>query len=131
MRNGYGARYLGAMGVVFALAFLRWHEARREARAILIGNLEREQRAAVRHAQSKPQPVLEGYTALQPQISLDEVNPNNAPGAQESERWDFSGPDRAPEQELNRVIWKSVKGVDSEPPAPVQNVQWAVHRLAK
>ena len=79
----------------------------------------------------EPQPVLDGYTALQPQISLDEVNPTNAPGAQESERWDFSRPDRAPEQELNRVIWKSVKGENSEPPAAILNVQWAERPLTK
>jgi hypothetical protein len=79
----------------------------------------------------QPQPVPDGYTALQPRIPLDEVNPTDAPGAQESEQWDFSRPDRAPEQELNRVIWKSVKGADSEPPAPILNVQWAVHPVAK
>jgi hypothetical protein len=64
-------------------------------------------------------PVLEGYTARLPQVSLDEVNPPSAPGAKQSARWDFARPDRAPEQELNRVIWKSVKGANSEPPAPI------------
>ena len=88
-------------------------------------------RAPSLFADFQPQPVLDGYTARQPQISLDEVNPTDAPGAHESERWDFSRPDRAPEQELNRVIWKSVKGANSEPPAPILNVQWAARPLAK
>ena len=88
-------------------------------------------RAPSLFADFEPQPVLDGYTSLQPQISLDEVNPTDAPGAQESERWDFSRPDRAPERELNRVIWKSVKGANSEPPAPILNVQWAVQPLTK
>jgi hypothetical protein len=65
------------------------------------------------------QPVLEGYTARPAQVPLDEVNPPNAPGAKQAARWDFSRPDRAPEQELNRVIWKSVKGARSEPPPPI------------
>jgi DNA-binding beta-propeller fold protein YncE len=86
-------------------------------------------RAPSLFADFQQEPILDGYTALQPQISMDAVNPTDAPGAHESERWDFSHPDRAPEQELNRVIWKSVKGKDSEPPAPILNVQWAVSSL--
>jgi YVTN family beta-propeller protein len=65
------------------------------------------------------QPTLEGFTARPAQVPLDEVNPPNAPGAKQSARWDFSRPDRAPERELNRVIWKSVKGPNSEPPASI------------
>jgi DNA-binding beta-propeller fold protein YncE len=66
--------------------------------------------------------VLAPYTALQPGISLIEMNGPDAPGAKESSKWDFSHPDRAPEAELNRVIWQSVRGVDSSPPAPVVQV---------
>lgn len=72
------------------------------------------------------QPTLEGYTRLEPHVSLQEVNLPDAPGAKESARWDFSRPDRAPEQELNRVIWKSVKGANSEPPAAILNARWEV-----
>ncbi len=71
------------------------------------------------------QPVLDTYTSLRPQVQLDEMNPPDAPGAKESAAWDFSHPDRAPEQALNRVIWQSVKGRGSEPPAPMFNVQSA------
>lgn len=70
-----------------------------------------------------PQPVLEAYKALVPAVSLDEMNRPDAPGAKESARWDFSHPDRAPEAELNRVIWQSIHGRDSIPPAPVVQVR--------
>jgi phospholipase C len=75
-------------------------------------------------------PMLDSYTSLQPQVKLDEMNPADGPGAKKSASWDFSHPDRAPEQELNRVIWQSVKGKDSEPPAPVFNVQFAAARMS-
>ena len=70
-----------------------------------------------------PQPVLEPYKALTPGISLHEMNSPDAPGAKESARWDFTHPDRAPEAELNRVIWQSIRGQDSTPPAPVVQVR--------
>jgi len=69
------------------------------------------------------QPVLDPYTALKPEVSLTEMNTPDAPGAKESLRWDFKHPDRAPEAELNRVIWQSVRGRDSLPPAPVVQVR--------
>ena len=69
------------------------------------------------------QPSLEPYTAVKPDIPIDEKNLPTAPGAKESALWDFTRPDAAPEVELNRVIWKSVKGRNSEPPASVFNVQ--------
>jgi len=69
------------------------------------------------------QPVLDPYTALQPSLSLTEMNTPDAPGAKESSRWDFTHPDRAPEAELNRVIWQSVRGADSLPPVPVVQVR--------
>jgi DNA-binding beta-propeller fold protein YncE len=74
------------------------------------------------------QPSLDPYTATKPAVPLDEKNPPNAPGAEESSRWDFTRPDAAPEMELNRVIWKSVKGRHSEPPPSVFNVQARMDR---
>ena len=65
------------------------------------------------------QPVVVGYTAVAPRVPLDEVNQPNAPGASQSALWDLVHPDRAPERELNRVIWKSVKGASSEPPPSI------------
>lgn len=70
-------------------------------------------------------PVLESFTHRSPQFPLNRKNAPNAPGAKQSARWDFSEPDSAPEQALNRVIWESVKGPNSEPPPPVYNVRIA------
>jgi YVTN family beta-propeller protein len=62
-------------------------------------------------------PNLEAYQHLDARIPLDEKNPSDAPGAAESSQWDFSRPDRVPELALNRVIWQSVHGAGSVPPA--------------
>jgi hypothetical protein len=67
-------------------------------------------------------PSSEVYACRRPGVSLEERNAPDAPGAQDSARWDFHSPDRAPSLELNRVIWKSVKGATSEPPPPVFRV---------
>ena len=72
-----------------------------------------------------PQPVLEPYNALTPDVSLTEMNSPDSPGAKQSMRWDFTHPDRAPETELNRVIWQSIRGRESIPPAPVVQVRAA------
>ena len=67
-------------------------------------------------------PSPEVYVSRPPRVSLDDRNAPDAPGAQDSARWNFDGPDRAPSLELNRVIWQSVKGAASEPPPPVFRV---------
>ncbi len=71
------------------------------------------------------EPDFSPYTALANQIPLDEMNPGLAglTGlqkrlAQESLKMDFSEPDDAPENLLNRVIWHSVKGFQA--PYPVR-----------
>jgi acid phosphatase len=62
---------------------------------------------------------LTAYKAIKPaQSILDEKNSSSAPMAQIAQTLDFSTQDRAPEQVLNQMIWKSVKGADSEMPAP-------------
>jgi len=67
-------------------------------------------------------PSSEVYACRHPGVSLEERNAPDAPGAKDSARWDFHGPDRAPSLELNRVIWQSVKGATSEPPPSVFRV---------
>ncbi|GGJ63795.1 bifunctional YncE family protein/alkaline phosphatase family protein [Streptomyces brasiliensis] len=62
------------------------------------------------------------YAAITPTQSLDEQNTATAPMAAQSSKMDFSGADRAPEQELNKAIWQSVKGADSTMPAPKHEV---------
>ncbi len=68
-------------------------------------------------------PILDSYKPLQSAIPLDEVNPPDAPDADKAAHWDFSRPDQVPVQELNRAIWKSVKGAASEPPASIVTVR--------
>jgi len=41
---------------------------------------------------------------------------------------DFTHADQAPAEELNRLIWKSVKGVDAEPPFTPRGPFWGVAR---
>jgi YVTN family beta-propeller protein len=54
-------------------------------------------------------------------IDLAELNPADAPGAQRSMELDFSKEDAAPDIEFNEIIWKSVRGADSQMPAPVRS----------
>jgi hypothetical protein len=64
-------------------------------------------------------PDLRPYTAIPPKIDVNERNTALAWGARESIQMDFDDVDRAPMRELNEIIWKSVRGADSEMPAPV------------
>ncbi|HEY2744078.1 MAG TPA: hypothetical protein VGL86_05630, partial [Polyangia bacterium] len=57
-------------------------------------------------------PDMSTYTFIPRKIAND-VNPADAPLADESKRIDFSRPDTAP---LGRILWKAVKGRDAEPP---------------
>jgi len=52
-------------------------------------------------------------------VDVNAKNATDAYGAKESARMDFSDVDRAPMLALNEIVWKSVRGADSEMPAPV------------
>jgi YVTN family beta-propeller protein len=47
------------------------------------------------------------------------TNPEDAPMAKESSMMDFTRADATPEMELNEAIWKSIKGRNSNMPAPL------------
>ena len=64
---------------------------------------------------------LTGYRHIGPQIELNEMNTAQSWGAQQSLAMDFSEVDLIPMQELNEIIWKSVKGADSPVPPPVRS----------
>ena len=70
-------------------------------------------------------PDFTPYTALRPEVPMDEKNSQTAYGAQESLAMDFSREDATPELRLNEIIWKSIKGADSEMPRPVTH-RWTV-----
>jgi len=66
-------------------------------------------------------PTLAPVAVVQPRIRIDEKNPPAAYGAAASLRMDFSEPDRAPEQELNEILWRSIRGPQSPMPAIVRS----------
>ncbi|HEY0783791.1 MAG TPA: alkaline phosphatase family protein [Thermoanaerobaculia bacterium] len=59
------------------------------------------------------------FTALPARVPLDEPNPPQGYGAAASARMDLRREDRAPELELNEIVWKSVRGAASPMPPPV------------
>ncbi len=65
----------------------------------------------------KPDPTP--YTKTAASAFIDELNIATAWGAKESEEMDFSDYDRTPMFALNEIVWKSVKGADSEMPIPI------------
>ncbi len=65
------------------------------------------------------------YEHLEPTIDIHELNTATAWGARESMEMDFSDYDRTPMFALNEIVWKSVRGADSEMPLPVHRFTWA------
>jgi hypothetical protein len=70
------------------------------------------------------EPDFSTYTALRNEVPLDEMNPPRSALrglarelAEASERMNFSEPDVAPEDVLNRAVWHSVKGYETPYPA--------------
>jgi YVTN family beta-propeller protein len=59
------------------------------------------------------------FTAISPRIDTEAMNTEKSYGTKASGRMNFAEVDRAPMRELNEIIWKSVKGADSEMPTPV------------
>lgn len=63
-------------------------------------------------------PDLAAFKARPPGVSLTVKNTANNTSSIRSGTWDFSREDRAPDLDLNEVVWKSVKGETSIMPAP-------------
>jgi len=62
---------------------------------------------------------LIAYHPLTPKVDLYAKNTEESPFAQQSQKMDFSEYDRAPEDELNRILWYIAKGPDAPYPAPI------------
>jgi len=73
------------------------------------------------YASFSPVPDLTPYVHRPATIDLEERNPAGAYGQERSEELDFSLQDRIPDVELNEIVWKSVRGKDSEMPSPVRS----------
>ena len=65
--------------------------------------------------QSSPDP--RPYTAREPGISINEKNTVLSYGARKSMKMDLDEADDADDDELNQIVWKSVKGTESPMPA--------------
>ncbi len=72
------------------------------------------------YASFTTQPNLTPFSHLPPQADVNARNTATAWGARQSLAMDFSDYDRAPEFELNEIIWKSVKGPASRMPLPLR-----------
>jgi hypothetical protein len=59
------------------------------------------------------------YRLRTPQVDIAALNPTNAPGAKQSMRMNFDEYDRAPEDPLNRILWRAAKGPGVPYPAPI------------
>ncbi|HEY7216406.1 MAG TPA: alkaline phosphatase family protein, partial [Thermoanaerobaculia bacterium] len=67
----------------------------------------------------KSAPDLAPFTRREARVPLDEMNAPNAWGAAASMAMNLDEPDRAPDLELNEIVWKSVRGAASPMPPPV------------
>lgn len=78
-------------------------------------------------------PDFSPYSCRTPGVPLDERNALGAPGQERMDRMDLTREDAVPEIEFNEILWKSVKGHDSEMPAPVRApwVAWAEYLASK
>ncbi len=72
------------------------------------------------YAAFQPAPVLTPFKARPARVDIQEKNAANAWGAAASAAMYLAEADLAPEQPLNEIIWKSVKGRDSVMPPPVR-----------
>jgi len=69
-------------------------------------------------------PDLSPYRLRASTWPLDELNSTESYGAEVSSRMNFVDMDAAPERLLNEIIWKSIKGVDSDMPVPHTRRAW-------
>jgi len=76
--------------------------------------------AAPMYGSFQPTPVLTPFTHRDARVGLDEKNDAGAPGAAASMAMDLDEPDRAPDLELNEIIWRAVKGPAATMPPPVR-----------
>jgi YVTN family beta-propeller protein len=59
------------------------------------------------------------YQVLTPKVDLVAKNTVRSPFSKQSAKMDFREYDRAPEDELNRILWHAAKGMDAPYPTPI------------
>src|SRR5258706_9647889 len=67
---------------------------------------------------------LVAYNPCVPKVDVMAINQPTAPGAQQSMLMDFDEYDRAPEDELNRILWAAAKGEEVPYPAPIHRAMF-------
>ncbi|MCW3092143.1 MAG: beta-propeller repeat protein [Ferruginibacter sp.] len=65
-----------------------------------------------------PTPDLTSYTVIPSNINLADKNVAQNELSERSSKFDLSKEDRVPDNEFSEVIWKGIKGLHSEMPAP-------------
>jgi hypothetical protein len=67
------------------------------------------------------EPDLSPYNSLAATWDLDEKNNGRTALAERSAKFNLAVMDAVPDNEFSEVIWKAVRGIDSEMPAPVRS----------
>ena len=66
-------------------------------------------------------PDVTPFTAIPAQYNIKEMNTKVSSISRKSAGFNLAVMDAAPDLEFSEVIWKAVKGLDSEMPAPVRS----------
>jgi YVTN family beta-propeller protein len=69
-------------------------------------------------------PDLTPFVHTKPLVDVMEKNTIHSYGARRSMKMDFHDVDEAPMAELNKILWKSIKGADSPVPPPVHRARF-------
>jgi YVTN family beta-propeller protein len=62
---------------------------------------------------------ITSYNPITPKVDLFAKNTSRSPGARQSAKMNFREYDRAPEDELNRILWRAAKGDGVPYPTPI------------
>jgi DNA-binding beta-propeller fold protein YncE len=76
----------------------------------------------------KPDPDVAAFDALPASYDIYEKNEGRTAISQRSEKFNFAVMDAVPDLEFSDVVWKAVKGLDAEMPAPVRSAFILQHR---
>jgi len=68
------------------------------------------------------------FKHLDANVNLEERNVAVNELSRQSEHFDFADADKVPDKELNEVLWKSIKGMDKQQPAPKRAAFIALHQ---
>ena len=68
-----------------------------------------------------PSPDVSAYESKAATYNIKEMNKKLTTLAKRSAEFNLAEIDAAPDLEFNEVIWKTVKGLDSEMPTPVRS----------